>query len=651
MHLPHYNMRTLSLRGIALSHDVLMGSAAFLLALLLRLEPEFVLANIQAYALATIGFGVVVGVVGLVIGMNRGVWRYASLPDLIAILQTASIAVLIFTATHFLVARLEDIPRSTLGIAWAFLVVFLASPRAFYRMYRNQRDLRRRLTDDSDLKRVLLVGAGDNAETFIKVLGERGGPSFAILGIIDERGRRIGRFIRGVPILGTLDDLPQIIDRFAERDKRPHAVILTRDREDYEKHARLPDLVEAVRSQQLELMRLPSVLDAEDFVSGTPVRPLQLKDLLQRKPLELDMPRMASLIEGKVVMITGAGGSIGSELARRIAALKPQRLVLLDASEANLYNIDIELQSSHPQVTVVSIIGNVREKAPITRIVDHHKPDILFHAAALKHVPIVEAQPLEGLHTNAIGTRNVVQAAVAAGVGAMVMISTDKAVNPVSVMGASKRLAEMYCQAMDFNSPTRFVTVRFGNVLGSVGSVVPRFERQLKDGGPLTVTHPEVERFFMTIQEACLLVLQAAAHGVVAEIGRGRIFILDMGAPVKIADLARNMIRLSGLRPDHDVRIVYTGLRPGEKLFEELADVREQLNPTSAPGILSAFPRPVELGVISRIFDEIKKAIDADDRSAALRLLGSTVAGYKPADLAGPQAAPALEVVSLSEDV
>ena len=273
------------------------------------------------------------------------------------------------------------------------------------------------------------------------------------------------------------------------------------------------------------------------------------------------------------------------------------------------------------------------EKDAVNRIVAAHRPDVLFHAAALKHVPIVEAQPLEGLFTNVIGTRNVAEAALRANVSTMIMVSTDKAVNPANVMGATKRMAEMFCQAMDLDSAvngTRFVTVRFGNVLGSAGSVVPLFENQIRAGGPVTVTHPEMERFFMTISEACLLVLQAAAHSHARQEERGRIYVLDMGSPVKIVDLARNLIRLSGRRPDTDIQIVYTGLRPGEKLYEELFDNKETLSGTGASGILAASPRSIEGALIVRIFDEMKRRIDAQDLPGALRLLKSTVGEFTP---------------------
>ncbi|KUM26993.1 hypothetical protein AU467_18690 [Mesorhizobium loti] len=392
-------------------------------------------------------------------------------------------------------------------------------------------------------------------------------------------------------------------------------------------------MVEFAARQKIEILRLPDLLDMQSIDAEIELRPIKLEDLLQRPPVRLDAPKIASMIRGKIVMITGAGGSIGSELARQVADLNPHSLILVDASESALYAIKSELSQKRRSMKIHAALCNVREKHAVSNIVESHSPQVLFHAAALKHVPMVEAQPLEGIFTNAIGTRNVAEAALRAKVSKMIMVSTDKAVNPANVMGATKRMAEMYCQALDLDSKinaTRFITVRFGNVLGSAGSVVPLFEQQIKCGGPVTVTHPEIERFFMTIPEACLLVLQAAAHNPAQQEERGRIFVLDMGSPVKIVDLARNLIRLSGRRPDTEIRIAYTGLRPGEKLYEELFDSNETLSQTEAPGILEANARSIERAMIVRIFDEMQRMIDAQDIQGALRLLKSTVAEFTP---------------------
>ncbi len=625
--------RGFALRAAAMVHDVVMGAAAFYLALFLRLSQEPDVNDIGSYALAGLAFGLLVGLIGLSVGMNRGIWRYASMSDITAIIKTACISVCLFVVLHFLIREPDMLPRSTMAISWAFLVIFLSAPRAIYRSYRNHRDTRRDWTRRNlTVRNVLLIGAGDNADMFLKSISEQRGPPYKVLAILDERRRRVGRFIRGVPILGGPERLPEIVERFRRRGVEPDAVILTRSREEYQRFAAIDDLVAASGELGLELLRLPNLLDMRDIGSDFDLRPLRIEDLLQRQPVRADRTRSLELVGGRRILITGAGGSIGSELARQVASLGPAELVCVDASEYLLYKVETELRRRHPTLKLQAVLGNVRSREAIQRIFEAQQPEIVFHAAALKHVPIVERQPLEGLFTNAVGTRNVAEAAIATGVGLMVMISTDKAVNPANVMGASKRLAEMFCQAHDMKADeggTRFTTVRFGNVLGSAGSVVPLFEKQLKEGGPLTVTHPDMERYFMTVPEACTLVIQAAWHGMANRAVRGRIYVLDMGTPVKIVDLARNVIRLSGLRPDVDVQIVYTGLRPGEKLYEELFASSEMPDPTGTPGLLIAFPRVIEQGLVVRIFDELARHIRTGDLAGALRLVKSTVPEFE----------------------
>ncbi|RUU82837.1 MAG: polysaccharide biosynthesis protein [Mesorhizobium sp.] len=619
---------------MALAHDGIMGAVAMLLAFVLRLDFDGFLLNWPVLLGAATLFGVMVSTAGFLLGLNRGIWRYASLPDLVAIAGATSVAIALFIVAEFLLIRLNAIPRSSVVIAWAFTVVLLAGPRAAYRVYRNHHDSkRRRKAEPAGGRNVLLIGATDNAEAFLRAIKERDRTSFEVLAIIDERGRRTGRSIRGVPVMGPLERLPQILSRFEARGRRPEAIILTRSRDDYERHASIEALVEIAATQKLEILRLPNLLDMQSIDAKIELRPIKLEDLLQRDPVRLDVPKIQSMIQGKTIMITGAGGSIGSELARQIADLEPGSLILLDASEFALYTIKSELSQRWQNIDIQAALCNVREKEAVRTIVERFKPDVLFHAAALKHVPMVEAQPLEGIFTNAIGTRNVADAALSANVSRMIMVSTDKAVNPANVMGATKRMAEMYCQALDLDPEvigTRFITVRFGNVLGSAGSVVPLFEQQIKAGGPVTVTHADMERFFMTIPEACLLVLQAAAYTPAPQHERGRIFVLDMGSPVKIVDLARNLIRLSGRRPDKDIQIVYTGLRPGEKLYEELFDSKETLSETGASGILAASSRSIKRAVIVRIFDEMQCVVSARDLQGAVKLLKSTVPEFTP---------------------
>jgi O-antigen biosynthesis protein WbqV len=368
------------------------------------------------------------------------------------------------------------------------------------------------------------------------------------------------------------------------------------------------------------------------FQDRTRVQPIELADLLGRPEVTIDGAAVRSMIEGQCVVVTGAGGSIGSELTRQIARLKPARLAVIDACEFNLYSIDRELGERYPEIARETALLDVRDTDLVNRFIERVRPDVLFHAAALKHVPLLESHPIEAIKTNVIGTVNVAEACQRHGVPTMVTISTDKAVNPTNVMGASKRLAEAYCQGLDQaaipGAHTRFITVRFGNVLGSAGSVVPLFQRQIEAGGPVTITHAAITRFFMTIPEAVTLVMQAGAHGKGLDEERGNIYVLEMGQPVKIIDLARQMIRLSGHRPDEDIKIKIIGLRPGEKLYEEVVHSDESIMPTKTNSILKVAPRITDLRIVRQQVQELRHAAVNMDSSRVLRLIKVSVPEY-----------------------
>jgi len=390
----------------------------------------------------------------------------------------------------------------------------------------------------------------------------------------------------------------------------------------------LGSLLAAAEHDKIRVLRAPSLTRLAPAEQKIELQPISIEDLLNRQQVRLDRPGMQHLIAGTRVLVTGAGGSIGSELARQAAAFAPAEIMLLDHGEFALWQIDLELAELFPGLPRRTVVADVRDRARIAELCRDFQPDLVFHAAALKHVPIVEANRLEGIRTNVLGTVAVADAAAASGAQMMVLISTDKAVNPSSVMGATKRLAETYCQGLDVaarragGAAMRCVTVRFGNVLGSTGSVVPLFRRQLAQGGPLTVTHPDMQRYFMTVREAVGLVLQASVVGSPPD---GGIFVLDMGEPVKIVDLARQMIRLAGLRPDVDIQIKYSGLRPGEKLFEELFHGAEKPEPTGHEGLLMARPRVSDLPVIAAAIRGIEAAVLAGDTAAAMAILGRMV--------------------------
>ena len=623
---------------VAFAHDVVMAAASFVLSLYLRVGDQFASYGTDFLLLGTAVFALVAAGIYLWMDLYRGIWRYASLNDLAAIAQAVTLIILVFLPVMFLTTRLHALPRSLVIINWFVLMTLLAAPRIAYRLLKDGRfDLTYNPAQGRRVD-VLLVGTGDGAEMFIQAMGQGVRGEYRAVGIVDTGDRRIGRHICGVKVMGRLEDLPQVVDYLDRRGQRPQRLIVTKPEITGEP---LRQLVEAALQLGMTVARLPQITEFR-AASGQDVeiRPVALEDLLGRPQNVLDREAMRTLVAGRRVMVTGAGGTIGTELARQIAAIGPARLTLVDSSEFNLYSVDMELAERAPAIVRRAILADVRNRERIGAVMGEERPELVFHAAALKHVPMVETHPIEGVLTNVVGTRNVAEACRAVGAAAMVLISTDKAVNPTSVMGATKRLAEGYCQALDVSDgsagATRFITVRFGNVLGSTGSVVPLFQRQLASGGPLTVTHPEIKRYFMTVREAVELVLQASALG----LGRrsdprsvetsGKIFVLDMGEPVRILDLARQMIRLAGLRPDRDVQITFTGLRPGEKLNEELFHAGERLQPTVAKSILLASPRAADYAIFARGIDELEAASRAGRVETTIATLQRLVPEYRP---------------------
>ena len=482
---------------------------------------------------------------------------------------------------------------------------------------------------------VLLVGAGDAAEMFIREMARGGGRDgarapYRVIGALDDDRRIIGGQIHGVRIIGAIGDVAAVVDKLTRQGERPQRLLLS-ERIDGET---VRELLDAADKLGLTLARLPRLTDFQsgEIEDAARLRPIAVEDLLGRAQTVLDRPAMSALIEGKRVLITGAGGTIGAELTRQVASYGPAHLVLFDNSEFNLYEIDLDIAEHHADLSRKAVLGDVRDAARIEQVLAQEKPAIVFHAAAFKHVPMVEANPNEGVLTNVIGTRNLADACRAARIETMVMISTDKAVNPSSVMGATKRIAELYCQALGAGAGgTRFVTVRFGNVLGSTGSVVPLFQRQLAAGGPLTVTHPDMTRFFMTVREAVELVLQATAIEGSSSRG-GEIYVLEMGKPVLIDDLARQMIRLAGLRPDEDIAIEYSGVRDGEKMHEELFHQDETMAPTSRAGVLLATSQPADLDELRRLLSELAAAAEARRTAETFALIHRIVPAYAPLD-------------------
>ena len=617
------------------AHDVAMAGASFALALLLRyglgsfweLSSSFIIEGMLL-------FSAVAALVFWRMRIYRGVWRYTALRDVVLVVQTVSLAVLIFVPILFALTRLEGYPRSAFLINWFILIALLVGPRVVYRAVLDgglAGVLRRGGGGGARRIPVLLLGAGDNAELFISATTRGSSSNYRVVGIVDDDASKARRHIHGIRILGTTAALPEIVRGLRARGAGPHRAVLTAPDPDPDHLGALLASCEAIG---LPLSRLPELTDFRPGgARDIDVRPIRLEDLLGRPQAAPDRAAMRALVNGRRVCITGAGGTIGAELARQIADDEPTHLTLIDNAEYNLYQIDLELEGAHPGLSRSTVLGDVRDPGRLASTFARERPELVFHAAALKHVHMVEANPNEGVLTNAVGTRNVADACIAAGTRTMVLVSTDKAVNPASVMGATKRIAESYCQALA-DSPAagglRLVTVRFGNVIGSSGSVVPLFQRQIANGGPVTVTDPDVARYFMTTREAVQLLLQASALGAGEE--GGGIYVLDMGKPIKIVDLARQMIRLAGLTPDKDIEIVFTGLRPGEKKDESLFHPAEPMVATETPGILRAQSRTADVALMRRRLDQL--AVAAHDRRTrdALALVAAMVPEYRPSD-------------------
>ncbi|WP_083813608.1 polysaccharide biosynthesis protein [Gluconobacter morbifer] len=570
------------------------------------------------------GGGITLLVSGLPFRIPQQYWRFSGVADLFSIACASVVSATLFSL--LLWGCGYPIPTPTFPIIHALvLLTSLGAIRMGWRLAARRKGL------VVERERILLLGADHEADLFLRAMERDSQGGRRVVGLLTGGSQQAGRRIHGCPILGTISETPEILERLSAAHRLPDALVITTP--DL-KGAPLSRILEVARHYNLDVQRTPS-LTALKPADSVELRPVAIEDLLNRPPVALNSEGMARLIGGRTVAVTGAGGSIGSELVRQIASFGPATLLLIENSEYALWQINLDLSERFPGIVRHQLVADVRDRRRIGEIFETYRPALVFHAAALKHVPIVEDNPIEGVLTNVIGTRIVADAAERVGAEAMVMISTDKAVNPSSLMGASKRCAEVYGQALDMRARAgrgglRCVTVRFGNVLGSTGSVVPLFRRQLEHGGPLTVTHPDMTRYFMTVPEAVGLVLQAAVRGTQdgpredatdERLRQGGIFVLDMGDPVRIMDLACQMIRLAGLKPETDVEIRITGLRPGEKLFEELFHGREAPVPTDAPGLRMASPRTVDFSVATAAMDGLEEACLQNDLPTVMSIL------------------------------
>ncbi len=564
--------------------------------------------------------------------LYRGMWRYTSISDLVNIIKAASVSSLLVVCLILFTHGFEGFSRATFIIDWFLTIFFIGGYRLGIRLFfwvglgyglsrlAGTSFLGLGTKSRKGAKNLLIIGAGDSGEKILREILENAGLRYQVVGFIDDDEVKVGKQIHGVPVLGTSEDLKPIAERARAEELLiaiPSATsgemrrLLSRCAESGLPYKTVPGIGELIGGQ----------------VSVKAIREVAYRDLLGRETIRLEEDRIGAYIKNSLVLVTGAGGSIGSELCRQICRFGPEKLVLYDRAESPLYEIGLELRTDFPHVRTVPVLGDIRDRQQLTKAFSAYRPRVVFHAAAYKHVPMMELLPWKAIKNNVLGTRNVIDMSKQHRVEQFVLVSTDKAVRPVSVMGASKRIAELLVQGQNgcTLTGTKFMTVRFGNVVGSVGSVVPLFKKQIERGGPVTVTHPEMTRFFMTIPEACQLILQAGAMG-----EGGETFILDMGQPVKIVDMARDLIRLSGFEPDVDIKIDYVGLRPGEKLYEELITQGEGILPTSHEKILVLKGITCDQTRLNGVIDELAKLAYEQDAGGIKTKLQEIVEDYRP---------------------
>ena len=598
--------------------DIILVSLSVLLAFLIRFEgqiPNRYFINIQGIILLAL---LITLPIFYFLKLYAFSWVYVSLAELVSLTKATILSFLLLTAFYFIFRDhpiFSGFPRSTLFITYFFIFVLCGGIRFSKRVY-----LQIFSKGKTEFKeKTLIVGAGDAGEEILRnILATKKSPYFPI-GFVDDEPQKQGVVIHGIKVLGKIDEIPEIV-----KSENIEAMIIA-----------LPSAGAKVIKKTVEMGRkanlrrikiVPSLSEIMDGrVSVGNLREIEVEDLLEREPIQFDEKSIENFIYQKSVLITGAAGSIGSELSRQVAKFFPALLLLLDQDETGIFNISEELKTKFPKLNIYSFVGDILDKNKIEKIFEKFKPKIVFHAAAYKHVPLMELEPEEAVKTNIFGTKIVAEASLRHKAEKFIFISTDKSVNPTSVMGATKRAGEMICQAL--NNGTKFISVRFGNVLDSRGSVIPIFREQIKKGGPVEVTHPEMKRYFMVTSEACLLVMQAGAMG-----RGGEVFVLDMGEPIKILDLAKEMIRLSGFEPDKDIPIVFTGVRPGEKLFEEILTAEEGTLATQNQKIFMAKLSEVNENKLNQGLESLREAVKKSNRKEIVNILKQLIPSYQPND-------------------
>ena len=601
------------------AHDVMMTALALFAAFYLRFEGSEQFVDRVPSLLRLLPYFLVFSVlVSYFFNLTTTKWRFFSLPDALNILRVATVLALTLVVLDYILVSPNFrgtffLGKVTIVLYWFFQVFFLSALRFAYRYFRYTRV--RRYARIQDASPGLLIGRAADAEILLRGIESGAVKRIWPIGVLSPSTADRGQSIRNVPVLGALDEIEDVIGDFARRGKPIARVVMLPSAFEPESH---PDSV-LMRARRLRLIvsRLPSMEGGE-----TPrLTSVAVEDLLLRPSENIDYARLEALVRGKAVIVTGGGGSIGSEICHRIVTFGAARLLVIENSEPALYAITEALAAEGAEAAIEGRIADIRDRERIIRLITEFRPDLVFHAAALKHVPILERDWSEGVKTNIFGSINVADAALAAGAEAMVMISTDKAIEPVSMLGLTKRFAEMYCQALDHDLANqaggrrriRLISVRFGNVLASNGSVVPKFKAQIEAGGPVTVTHPDMVRYFMTIREACDLVIMAATHALAGERPNVSVYVLNMGQPVKIVELAERMIRLSGLQPGYDIEIAFTGMRPGERLNEILFASEEPAVEIGVAGIMAAKPNEPSMQTVHKWIAALEQAIDKDD--------------------------------------
>jgi len=614
-------------------HDLLATAAAIVATFFLRFEGAALDERLHSLGRFLPAFLVYAAIVYLVIGLQRNKWRFTSLPDLYNLFRVSTVLAVSLLALDYVLLAPNVYGTFYFGkisilLYWFLQMFFLGGLRVAYRYFHYARTLQR--VKVADATPTLVLGRAADAEVLLRSIESGAVKKIWPVGVLSPSLADRGQSIRGVRVLGDIEDLEQVVADLERRGERITRLILTPSALTPE--ARPESLLIRARKLGLSMSQLPS-LDADG--PAVQLAPVAVEDLLLRPSVKIDYRRLENFICARAIVVTGGGGSIGSEICDRIVTFGASRLLVVEHSEPALHAVLETLKAKQSSTEILGRIADIRDRPRITSLIAQFRPDMVFHAAALKHVPMLEQDWDEGIKTNVFGSINVADAAAAAGAAAMVMISTDKAIEPVSVLGATKRLAEMYCQALDgelsrrSQHPMRLISVRFGNVLASNGSVVPKFKAQIEAGGPVTVTHPDMVRYFMTIREACDLVVTAASHAAEQSNGDASVYVLNMGQPVKIVDLAERIIRLSGLEPDRDIKIAFTGIRPGERLHEILFARGEETSDIGIPGIVAAKPVSPSLETIRAWVATLEQGVTRGERAVIYNVLRDAVPEFR----------------------